>query len=228
MAFHAPGRHPVVQHPVAEPTPPVLPETVTLRLDALAHPVRLRLLRTPARGPHTTGELAHGWSRPDGAGHGPAGGHPAEPNREAGEAVGVVRTAASAAHGVPPSVRLTLPKSAEPTGIDPTSSRLRRPLATTSALRLRLPRVVCVPSAEKDARRRGPSCTCPRPSCCGPRLSREKGVGARRQRQHVPLVRHGAARGKVPSEEGAEAFVRRPALRPTHLTLRSGSGRPPG
>ncbi|MDQ0989443.1 DNA-binding transcriptional ArsR family regulator [Streptomyces sp. V3I7] len=36
-------------------------ETVALRLEALAHPVRLRLLRTLARGPHTTGELAHAW-----------------------------------------------------------------------------------------------------------------------------------------------------------------------
>jgi DNA-binding transcriptional ArsR family regulator len=53
----------VVQHLVAEPTPPepVLPETLTVRFDALAHPVRLRLLRIPARGPHTTGKLAHGW-----------------------------------------------------------------------------------------------------------------------------------------------------------------------
>ncbi|MDX2593717.1 MULTISPECIES: helix-turn-helix domain-containing protein [Streptomyces] len=63
VAVHAPGWHPVVQYPVAEPTPsePVPLETVTLRLDALAHPVRLRLLRTLARGPHTTGELAHAW-----------------------------------------------------------------------------------------------------------------------------------------------------------------------
>ena len=36
-------------------------ETVRLRLDALAHPVRLRLVRTLARGPHTTVELAHAW-----------------------------------------------------------------------------------------------------------------------------------------------------------------------
>ncbi|MFC4626730.1 helix-turn-helix domain-containing protein [Promicromonospora alba] len=34
---------------------------MTLRLEALAHPVRLRLLRTLVRGPHTTGELAHAW-----------------------------------------------------------------------------------------------------------------------------------------------------------------------
>ncbi|MFD8951373.1 DUF5937 family protein [Streptomyces xanthophaeus] len=60
---HAPGWRPVVQYPVAEPGPsePVPLETVTLRLEALAHPVRLRLLRTLARGPHTTGELAHAW-----------------------------------------------------------------------------------------------------------------------------------------------------------------------
>ncbi|OIJ69778.1 DUF5937 family protein [Streptomyces mangrovisoli] len=69
VAVHAPGWHPVVQYPVAEPTPaePVSLETVTLRLEALAHPVRLRLLRTLARGPHTTSELAHFWelSRPE-------------------------------------------------------------------------------------------------------------------------------------------------------------------
>ncbi|OEJ35011.1 DUF5937 family protein [Streptomyces subrutilus] len=63
VAVHAPGWQPVVQYPVAEPGPaePVSLETVTLRLEALAHPVRLRLLRTLARGPHTTGELAHAW-----------------------------------------------------------------------------------------------------------------------------------------------------------------------
>ncbi|WP_030561975.1 helix-turn-helix domain-containing protein [Streptomyces aureocirculatus] len=63
LVVHAPGWQPVVQYPVAEPGPaePVPLETVTLRLDALSHPVRLRLLRTLARGPHTTGELAHAW-----------------------------------------------------------------------------------------------------------------------------------------------------------------------
>lgn len=63
VAVHAPGWQPVVQYPVAEPGPsePVSLETVTLRLEALAHPVRLRLLRTLARGPHTTRELAHAW-----------------------------------------------------------------------------------------------------------------------------------------------------------------------
>ncbi|MFE1285684.1 DUF5937 family protein [Streptomyces sp. NPDC058751] len=60
---HTPGWQPVVQYPVAEPGPsePVSLETVTLRLEALGHPVRLRLLRTLARGPHTTRELAHAW-----------------------------------------------------------------------------------------------------------------------------------------------------------------------
>ncbi|MEU9144952.1 DUF5937 family protein [Streptomyces sp. NPDC048349] len=61
VAVHAAGWQPVVQYPVAGPGEPVSLETVTLRLEALAHPVRLRLLRTLARGPHTTGELAHVW-----------------------------------------------------------------------------------------------------------------------------------------------------------------------
>ncbi|MEU9406996.1 helix-turn-helix domain-containing protein [Streptomyces sp. NPDC048281] len=63
VAVYAPGWQPVLQYPVAEASPPepVSLETVTLRLEALAHPVRLRLLRTLARGPHTTGELAHAW-----------------------------------------------------------------------------------------------------------------------------------------------------------------------
>jgi DNA-binding transcriptional ArsR family regulator len=62
VVVHAPGWQPVVQYPVeASPAEPVPLETVTLRLEALAHPVRLRLLRTLARGPHTTGELANAW-----------------------------------------------------------------------------------------------------------------------------------------------------------------------
>lgn len=63
VAVHAPGWRPVVQYPVAEASPPepISLETVMRRLDALAHPVRLRLLRTLARGPHTTGELAQAW-----------------------------------------------------------------------------------------------------------------------------------------------------------------------
>jgi DNA-binding transcriptional ArsR family regulator len=63
VVVHTPGWQPVVQYPVADagPVEPVSLETVTLRLEALSHPVRLRLLRTLARGPHTTGELAHTW-----------------------------------------------------------------------------------------------------------------------------------------------------------------------
>jgi DNA-binding transcriptional ArsR family regulator len=63
MVVHAPGWQPVMQYPVAETSPgePVSLETASLRLEALAHPVRLRLLRTLARGPHTTGELADAW-----------------------------------------------------------------------------------------------------------------------------------------------------------------------
>ncbi|WP_055601900.1 helix-turn-helix domain-containing protein [Streptomyces aureus] len=63
VVIHAPGRRPVVQYPATGPSPsqPVPQETVALRLEALAHPVRLRLLRTLARGPHTNSELAHAW-----------------------------------------------------------------------------------------------------------------------------------------------------------------------
>ncbi|MEV4472157.1 DUF5937 family protein [Nonomuraea salmonea] len=62
VVIHAPGWQPVVQYPVARTTQPVPLDTVTQRLEALAHPVRLRLLRTLARGPHTTGELADAWA----------------------------------------------------------------------------------------------------------------------------------------------------------------------
>ncbi|MFF1905143.1 DUF5937 family protein [Kitasatospora sp. NPDC058218] len=63
LVVHAPGWRPVVQYPIAGGG---LPEPVSLavvqqRLEALAHPVRLRLARTMARGPHTTGELASAW-----------------------------------------------------------------------------------------------------------------------------------------------------------------------
>lgn len=61
VVVHAPGWQPVVQYPVADPADPVSLSTVTRRLGALSHPVRLRLLRTLARAPHTTGELAHTW-----------------------------------------------------------------------------------------------------------------------------------------------------------------------
>ncbi|MFE7526910.1 DUF5937 family protein [Kitasatospora sp. NPDC057542] len=63
LVVHARGWRPVLQYPVGETG---LPEPVSLalvqqRLEALAHPVRLRLARTMARGPHTTGELASAW-----------------------------------------------------------------------------------------------------------------------------------------------------------------------
>lgn len=63
MTVHAPGWRPVVQYPVAEPSAaqPVSLDAVGRRLGALAHPVRLRLVRTLARGSHTTGELALAW-----------------------------------------------------------------------------------------------------------------------------------------------------------------------
>ncbi len=65
MCVHAPRWRPVLQYPIAgssagSPAPVPL-EQIQLRLDALAHPVRIRLVRTLARGPHTTGELARAW-----------------------------------------------------------------------------------------------------------------------------------------------------------------------
>jgi DNA-binding transcriptional ArsR family regulator len=67
VAVRAPGWRPVVQYPVRAParfasTEPASLEVVEGRLSALAHPVRLRLVRTLARGPHTTTELAHAWN----------------------------------------------------------------------------------------------------------------------------------------------------------------------
>jgi hypothetical protein len=64
VAVHAPGWQPVVQYPAAQPgaPEPVPLDTVQRRLDALAHPVRLRLMRTLARSPHTTSELARAWN----------------------------------------------------------------------------------------------------------------------------------------------------------------------
>ncbi|MGW9210221.1 DUF5937 family protein [Embleya sp. NPDC055664] len=66
IVVHARGWRPVVQYPVAvpdhKPAEAVPMESVRLRLAALSHPVRLRLVRTLARGAHTTGELASTWS----------------------------------------------------------------------------------------------------------------------------------------------------------------------
>ena len=63
FAVHARGWKPVLQYPVVEqPEPAQVPlDAVARRLEALAHPVRLRLVRTLARGRHTTSELARAW-----------------------------------------------------------------------------------------------------------------------------------------------------------------------
>jgi DNA-binding transcriptional ArsR family regulator len=61
LVVHAPGWAPVVQYPTATPEPPPAYQLLEERLHALDHPVRMRLLRTLARGPHTTGELAEAW-----------------------------------------------------------------------------------------------------------------------------------------------------------------------
>ncbi|WP_043265499.1 DUF5937 family protein [Streptomyces sp. CT34] len=57
---HAAGWRPVLQYPVASPELPAATtlELVQQRLEALSHPMRMRLCRTLSRGPHTTGELA--------------------------------------------------------------------------------------------------------------------------------------------------------------------------
>ncbi|MEZ0114531.1 DNA-binding transcriptional ArsR family regulator [Catenulispora sp. EB89] len=64
VAVHAAGWRPVMQYPVAELSVverPVPMDVIERRLQALSHPVRLRLVRTMARSPHTTGELADAW-----------------------------------------------------------------------------------------------------------------------------------------------------------------------
>jgi DNA-binding transcriptional ArsR family regulator len=63
VAVHSRGWRPVVQYPAAGTGDPELVslDAVERRLDALAHPVRLRLVRTLTRSSHTTSELAHAW-----------------------------------------------------------------------------------------------------------------------------------------------------------------------
>ncbi|MFE4371377.1 DUF5937 family protein [Streptomyces sp. NPDC056835] len=60
VALHTPGWQPVVQYPLSTrelaDTTPV--DTVKLRLEAVAHPMRMRLCRSLARGSYSTGELA--------------------------------------------------------------------------------------------------------------------------------------------------------------------------
>ncbi|MDK1472328.1 DUF5937 family protein [Streptomyces sp. 549] len=61
VVLHAPGRRPVIEYPVGSPELRAGPESVRLmerRLEALAHPVRIRLCRNLARAPYTTSELA--------------------------------------------------------------------------------------------------------------------------------------------------------------------------
>ncbi len=69
LVLHRPDWRPVVQYPVAAPElpSPASVELLKLRLEALAHPMRMRLCRELARASHTTGELAdtHGISAPE-------------------------------------------------------------------------------------------------------------------------------------------------------------------
>nr|WP_175408993.1 DUF5937 family protein [Streptomyces sp. TRM64462] len=60
MVLYAPGWRPVVNYPVG---PAVVPDPASVellqrRMDALAHPMRMRMCRQLARGPYTTTELA--------------------------------------------------------------------------------------------------------------------------------------------------------------------------
>ncbi|MFI9723741.1 DUF5937 family protein [Streptomyces sp. NPDC052396] len=69
MVLHAPGWRPVIHYPVDAPevpTPASL-DLLQLRLEALAHPLRIRICRFLARTAFTTGELAaqHGISAPE-------------------------------------------------------------------------------------------------------------------------------------------------------------------
>ncbi|GHI05910.1 ArsR family transcriptional regulator [Streptomyces cellostaticus] len=68
MVLHRYGWQPTITYPVSDSrpqTPSV--EQLTRRMEALAHPVRMRLCRHLARAPHTTSELAdaHGMSAPE-------------------------------------------------------------------------------------------------------------------------------------------------------------------
>ncbi|MER5278774.1 DUF5937 family protein [Streptomyces sp. NPDC002809] len=60
MVLHAPGWRPVIHYPVHRPElpSPASVEQLQLRMEALAHPMRMRLCRNIARSPYTTGELA--------------------------------------------------------------------------------------------------------------------------------------------------------------------------
>ncbi|MER5770160.1 DUF5937 family protein [Streptomyces sp. NPDC001985] len=60
MVLHAPGWRPVIHYPVGSPAVPDSSSVglLTLRMEALAHPMRIRLCRSLARTPYTTTELA--------------------------------------------------------------------------------------------------------------------------------------------------------------------------
>ncbi|MET8343486.1 DUF5937 family protein [Streptomyces microflavus] len=60
MVLHAPGWRPVIHYPVRMPDlpTPASVELLQLRMEALAHPMRMRLCRNLARSAYTTGELA--------------------------------------------------------------------------------------------------------------------------------------------------------------------------
>ncbi|MEV5988422.1 DUF5937 family protein [Streptomyces sp. NPDC052051] len=69
MVLHRYGWQPVLHYPVGSPelTAPTSVEQLTLRMAALAHPVRMRMCRNLARSAFTTGELAqtHGMTAPE-------------------------------------------------------------------------------------------------------------------------------------------------------------------
>uniref|UniRef100_A0AAU2JST2 DUF5937 family protein n=1 Tax=Streptomyces sp. NBC_00049 TaxID=2903617 RepID=A0AAU2JST2_9ACTN len=61
LVLHAPGWRPVVHYPLGSPrlaSEPGSVELLQLRMEALAHPVRMKLCRSMARAPYTTSELA--------------------------------------------------------------------------------------------------------------------------------------------------------------------------
>lgn len=61
LVLHAPGWRPVIHYPLGSPAPASAPgsvELLQLRMEALAHPMRMRLCRSLARAPYTTSELA--------------------------------------------------------------------------------------------------------------------------------------------------------------------------
>ncbi|MFC8955875.1 DUF5937 family protein [Streptomyces sp. NPDC057101] len=64
FALYTPGWQPVIQYPVADRDlgGAASVEAVTLRLEAVAHPMRMRLCRSLARGSSTTSELADAYN----------------------------------------------------------------------------------------------------------------------------------------------------------------------